>query len=62
MHTDYPQTLQQIGEILDAVDEMQAELKRLRDAVPDNIWDDLADGPFGDLLAHCLEIEDRFES
>jgi hypothetical protein len=62
MQTDYPQTLQQLGEILEAVDEMQAELKRLRDAVPDNLWDDLADGPFGDLLAHCLEIEHRFES
>jgi hypothetical protein len=61
MQTDYPQTLQQLGEILEAVDEMQAELKRLRDAVPDNLWDDLADGPFGDLLAHCLEIEHRFE-
>ena len=46
---------------MEAVDEMQAELKRLRDAVPDNLWDDLADGPFGDLLAHCIEIEHQFE-
>jgi hypothetical protein len=62
MHTDYPQTIQRLREILDAVDEMQAELKKLREAVPDNLWDDLADSPFGDLLAHCLEIEYRFKS
>jgi len=61
MHRDYTQTLQRLGEILEAVDEMQAELKRLRDAVPGNLWDDLADGPFGDLLAHCIEIEYQFE-
>jgi hypothetical protein len=48
--------------VLQAVDELQAELKVLRETVPDDAWDALADGPFGDLLAHCLEIEHQFES
>ncbi len=62
MAIDYVATLEKLSGVLQAVDELQAELKILRETVPDDAWDALADGPFGDLLAHCLEIEHQFES
>jgi len=62
MATDYVATLEKLSGVLQAVDELQAELKILRETVPDAAWDALDEGPFGDLLAHCLEIEHQFES
>ena len=62
MQTNYSAVIESLANILEAVDNLQAELKTLRDTVPDKDWDSLAESPFGDLLAHCIELEACFEA
>lgn len=62
MNTDqHLAALDSLTSLLRTADDIRAELQQLRANVPDSVWDQQTEGPFGTLLDHCLELESHLE-
>ena len=46
-----------VSALMEACQELRNRLEQAREAIPDAVWDAMADGPFGDVLDAAMDVE-----
>jgi len=59
MNTAY---LENLTELLETCDQLRDQLEEAREALSDEAWDEMQDGPFGEILCAAMDVEHLIES